>query len=148
MESLVNKLNETDEIWNFMQKKKSFMGCFPSDKIPPICSFPATMIINTADSSSAGEHWVGLYMEEKLCLYFDSFGLPVLEKDIYNYLSQYFTHYIYNKICIQDTNSKACGLFCISFVKSVYSVNSYNSFINQFDHMDKENNDYNLLHFI
>ena len=98
MESLVEKLNETDEIWSFLQNKKSFMGCFPSDKIPPICSFPATMIINTADSSSAGEHWVGLYMEEKLCLYFDSFGVPILEKDIYNYLSQYYTNYIYNKI--------------------------------------------------
>lgn len=146
MDSLVEKLNETDEIWSYLQNKKSFMGCFPSDKIPPICSFPATMIINTANSSSAGEHWVGLYMEEKLCLYFDSFGLPVLEKDIYNYLSQYYGNYVYNKIPIQDITSKACGLFCIAFVKSVYSLKSFYKFIQQFD--ANKNNDYNLLHFI
>ena len=146
MESLVEKLNETDEIWSFLQKKKSFMGCFPSDKIPPICSFPATMIINTADSSSAGEHWVALYMEEKLCLYFDSFGLPVLESDIRNFLSRYYSNYVYNKIAIQDVTSKACGLFSIAFVKSVYSVKSYFNFIQQFD--ANKNNDYTLLQFI
>ena len=146
MEFLVEKLNETDEIWNYLQKKKSFMGCFPSDKIPPICSFPATMIINTADSSNAGEHWVGLYMEEKFCLYFDSFGLPVLEENIRKYLSRYYNNYVYNKICIQDIASKACGLFCIAFVKSVYSVKTYYNFIHQFE--PNKHNDYNLLHFI
>lgn len=148
MDSVINKLNETDEIWEFMQKHHSFIGCFPSDKIPPISAFPATMIINTADSSSAGEHWVACYMDEELCLYFDSFGFPVLEKDIQDYLSQYFSNYIFNKIRIQDVNSKACGLFCISFVKSVNSVNSYINFIHQFDHINQESNDYVLLQFI
>ena len=148
MDKLVEQLNETDEIWRHLQNKKSFMGCFPADKIPPICSYPCSMIVNTANSDNAGEHWVGVYMEENLCLYFDSFGMPILEENIHNYLSKYYSTYTYNKCCIQDVKSKACGLFCISFVKNVYSVKSYYNYIHQFDHIDIKSNDFILFNLI
>ena len=46
----------------FLQNDKSFMGCYPKDKLtkrfPKV--LPKTIVVNTGLSSTHGDHWVAL----------------------------------------------------------------------------------------
>ena len=138
----------TDAIWTALKHHPTFAGCFPADKIPHVKSFPTAFIVNTEKYGEEGEHWVAFYMEEDHCLYFDSFGVGVLEHPISSYLSKYYNSVIYSKIPVQDFSSVACGYFCIAFLVYVTCVNSYFHFLSQFNFDKLKSNDvicYNLL---
>ena len=147
MELLKHGLS-TDQIEKYLENVPGFVGCYPSNKIPEINSFPCTLIINTAQSGYPGDHWVALHLKEDVAFYFDSFGFPILEYDIFKFLKKYYKKVIYNRICIQDLTSIACGLFCIAFVKNVFSVKSYNLFKSQFSSANIKENDCTVLNFI
>jgi len=136
------------QIKNYLENDTGFIGCFPSNKIPEINSIPCTLIINTAQSGHPGDHWVALHLKEDVAFYFDSFGFPIIEDDIFKFLKKYYKKVLYNRICIQDFTSIACGLFCIAFVKNVFSVKSYNLFISQFSSDNIKENDCTVLNFI
>ena len=138
----------TDQIWKYLESHPGFRGCFPLDGIPRVNTFPCTMIINTANSSSRGEHWIGLYLDSDLCLYFDSFGLPIIEMELQKFLSRYYVRVFYSRKAIQHLTSVSCGLFCIAFVKNVSSISSYNDFVNQFDVNYLKDNDCIVMNFI
>ena len=132
----------------YLESQHGFRGCFPIDRIPHVNRFPCTMIINTANSASRGEHWIGLYLDRDLCLSFDSFGLPIIEMELQKFLSRYYVRVFYSRIAIQHVTSVACGLFCIAFVKNVFSISSYNEFVNQFNVNYLKDNDCIVLNFI
>ena len=72
-----------EEIENILNEDKNFMGCYASDKLPSIpTSFPKSIIISTANSDVVGEHLVTLVMYKKMCLYFDSFGLLIINVNV------------------------------------------------------------------
>ena len=138
----------TNQVKRELKYEPGFIGCFPSDKIPPIRKYPCTFVINTEKSGHPGDHWVAIYMTQTITFYFDSFGLPVIEEDIYNYLRRYCKSVIYNKKCIQDVTSDACGMFCIAFIKKVYSLNSFNLFVNNFNFDNLKENDIIVLKYV
>lgn len=121
-----------DEIVQYLEDAPGFIGCFASNIIPSIRRLPCSFIVNTEKMGHPGSHWVAVHMSENHCLYFDSFGLPIMEEDIFKYIETYYTHTVFNQTCIQDWSSVACGLFCIAFIKNVFSVESFNHFINCF----------------
>ena len=134
-------MDET-EIENILHKDKNFLGCFASDQLPSIpSSFPKSMIINTATANSSGEHWVALVLKKKCCFYFDSFGLPVMNNNILNFLSDNYKKFTYTNVCIQSASSDYCGKFCIAFIKHVHSKYSYDTFIKQFNFVKLYKND-------
>ena len=134
-------MDET-EIENILHKEKNFLGCFASDQLPSIpSSFPKSMIINTDTANSSGEHWVALVLKKKCCFYFDSFGLPVMNNNILNFLSDNYKKFTYTNVCIQSASSDYCGKFCIAFIKHVHSKYSYDTFIKQFNFVKLYKND-------
>ena len=129
------------EIEHNLKHDKYFMGCFASDLLPSFPnSFPKTLIINTKPSNMKGEHWVALVLKKKKCFYFDSFGVPILNDDILQFLQDYYK-VTYSDVCIQSVNSEKCGKFCIGFINYVYSKKSYNNFISQFEFVKLYKND-------
>ena len=109
------------EIENVLSSEKNFMGCFALDSLPsPVVSTTKTsLIINTSYSHEKGDHWVALVMNKNHCFYFDSFGLPVLSSEIFDFLKPY--HKVsYSDVCIQNIDSLSCGKFCIAFIKYDY----------------------------
>ena len=121
------------EIENILIYNNKILGCYASDQIDILPkTLPKSLIINTANSDTDGEHWVALVLQKKRCFYFDSFGLPIMNKNILHFLQKY-KKVMYSDICIQDSNSEKCGKFCIAFIKYVQSRNSYNDFIAKFD---------------
>ena len=129
------------EIEHNLKHDKYFMGCFASDLLPSFPnSFPKTLIINTKPSNMKGEHWVALVLKKKKCFYFDSFGVPILNDDILQFLQDYYK-VTYSDVCIQSVNSEKCGKFCIAFVKAVRSKQSYSEFLSNFNFIDLASND-------
>ena len=129
------------EIENILIYNKNFLGCYASDQIDILPkTLPKSLIINTANSDTDGEHWVALVLQKKRCFYFDSFGLPIMNKNILHFLQKY-KKVMYSDICIQDINSVKCGKFCIGFIKYVNSKKSYNDFITKFDFVKLYKND-------
>ena len=129
------------EIEDILSYNKNFMGCYAWNQLPPLPrTFPKSLIINTANSDSDGEHWVALLLQHNRCFYFDSFGLPVINENIIHFLRKY-KKVTYTDICIQHMYSDNCGKFCIAFIKNVNSKSSYNNFISQFDFVKLYKND-------
>ena len=57
---------QSSKIRQKFMKDKTFIGCFPFDKLPAFPEkLPAKLIINTGASSTEGEHWVALLLKPK-----------------------------------------------------------------------------------
>ena len=120
-----------------MKKDKTFLGCFAYDNLPPFpTKFPAKLIINTGASGTEGEHWVALLMNPKECLYFDSFGLPIIDALVLEYINNKYKVFIFSDICIQHHQSQMCGPFSIFFLNKVKNREEYRKFMNSFSHND------------
>ena len=134
-------------IIEYLRSENNFLGCFAYDELPPFPKeFPKTMIINTDKKSGRGIHWLGLVLTKKRSYYFDSFGLPVLNRTILKYLRNYYKQVTYSDMCIQHILSKKCGEFCIAFVKNVKCKKSYSKFVNMFNFVDLQQNDFIVMH--
>ena len=130
------------EIEDMLQTSRNFLGCFPIDELPSFPKrMPASLIVNTDISTGPGVHWLALALEEDKCYYFDSFGLPILEEPLLNYLKPHYHKVTYSDVCIQHKESNNCGGFCILFIKNVNSKSSYKKFLSNFHHLDIEEND-------
>ena len=131
------------DIEKLLQNEKSFMGCYPKDKLPKQFPkvLPKTMVINTGLSSTTGDHWVALRLLKTYCLYFDSFGVEIVDQEILSFIKRKYQKYTFNNKCIQYYSSENCGKFCIAFIKMVKNKNDFKSFVNNFDFNNLKNND-------
>ena len=91
----------SSEINEHMRGEKDFIGCFPYDKLPRIMKKTKnfSIIINTGDSQSVGEHWLAVKVINSKCFYFDSFGLPIINYMIKDFLRKYEKCF-YSKVCV------------------------------------------------
>ena len=122
------------EIENILQTSKNFLGCFAMDELPHFpWRLPASLIVNTDISTGTGVHWIALVMEGNECFYFDSFGLPILEENLIDYLDPHYNVVTYSDVCVQHIDSNKCGEFCILFIKFVNSKSTYEKFLSQFN---------------
>ena len=130
-------------IEKLLKNEKSFMGCYPKDKLPKIFPkvLPKTIVINTGLSSTHGDHWVALRLLKTCCFYFDSFGVEIVDQEILSFIKRKYQKYTFNNKCIQYYSSENCGKFCIAFIKMVKNKNDFKSFVNNFDFNNLKNND-------
>ena len=78
------------EIERLLHYNYTFIGCYPNDKLPKIeKESNISIIINTGNSESLGEHWVAMRMTRDKCFYFDSFGLVFIQIQNATQLSQF-----------------------------------------------------------
>lgn len=115
----------------------SFLGCFHIENLPPRPKkLPASLVIYSE------EHWLGLKLVNKtLCLYFDSFGKPIIDAELINYLLPNYRNVMYNSVQIQHDKSDKCGLFCILFIKLVDSFQDFKHFVHFFHRKNLHYND-------
>ena len=74
-------------------------------------------IINLESSKDGnGTHWMGLKIENKECVYFDSYGMLPPEEIITFCKRISKSHLAYNTKEIQDFKAKTCGFFAIAFI--------------------------------
>ena len=68
------------EIQKYYQNESRFDGVYSRDNIPKIKD--GAYIINIAECSDIGTHWVALYTHDDNITYFDSFGVDHIPKKI------------------------------------------------------------------
>lgn len=125
---------DSHQINNCFKNKNIFKGVFPRDCLPEkIDNKPAALIVNTDSSLEGGEHWVAIFIPNEICAeYFDPFGLPPLHKDFTHFLNKNCDNWVYNSLAVQHHESKACGKFCIGFIKAREKGISFADFISDF----------------
>lgn len=94
-----------------------FLGVFPCDIHPNTNHRKKySIIFNTGDSGTSGEHFVALYMEKNKLFYFDSFGKKPTDKNVLSFINNQKKKLICWKKKIQHEDSYYCGFFCIAFL--------------------------------
>ena len=93
------------------------------------------MLKNLHEYADIGTHWIALYVKNNKVIYFDSFGVEHVPKEIKNSR-------------IQADNSIMSGYFCIGFIDFVFTGRSLIDFTSLFSPYDfKKNDDIILKYF-
>lgn len=96
--------------------KKTFLGCFPANRLPIYKRYPFSAVINFDKYGKPGTHWVAMYVPNRFHVkYFDSFGLegiPMINK----FLHKNFYFLTKQRIPFQNILSDVCGLYAIYFI--------------------------------
>ena len=70
--------------------------------------------MNLDEYADVGTHWIALYVKNNEAIYFDSFGVEHVAKEIIKLIRH--KNIKTNIFRIQSNNSIMCGYFCIGFI--------------------------------
>ena len=104
-------------------------------------------IINLDEYENTGIHWVSLFVKPKYTVYFDSFGVEHILKEINQFIrSKELGHAIRNErksniFRIQAYDSIMCGYFCIESINYMLKGKTLLDYTNLFSPNDFKNND-------
>ena len=118
------------EIQEYYQNEPRFNGVFSRDNLPNSIKNGA-YAINLDEYHDMGTHWVALYVNNKTIIYFDSFGVEHIPKEIIKFIGNN-KKIITNIYRIQAYDSIMCGYFCIGFINFMFDGNSLTDYTNLF----------------
>ena len=87
-------------------------------------------VINLDEYAGVGTHWIALYVKNNEVIYFDSFGVEHVPKEIKRFIELKNTKT--NIFRIQAHNSIMCGYFCIGFIDFLFAGKSLIGFTSLF----------------
>ena len=103
-------------------------------------------VINLDEYVDVGTHWIALFCNRNGIVYFDSFGVEHVPKEIKEFVGN--KNIIANIFRVQANNSVMCGYFCIGFIDFMLSSKKLTDFTNMFSPHDfKKNDDIILSYF-
>lgn len=126
-----------------------FYGVYPCDIHPKIGKSKVySLIFNTGDSTTPGEHFIAIYVTPKCLFYFDSFGLKPTDINIKRFieLNKGKRKLQHSTKKIQASNSNFCGYFCTAFLLS--KDRNIRTFSKSFSSNDLDKNDQKVVYFI
>ena len=95
--------------------------------------------INLVEFKSIGTHWIALYVNGNNIIYFDSFGVEHIPKEIRKLIGN--RDLLTNIYRILANDSIVCGYFCIGFIDFMLKGQSLLDYTNLFSPSDYEKND-------
>ena len=127
------------EIQEYYQNEPRFNGVFSRDNLPNTIKNSA-YVINLDEYRDIGTHWVALYVNNKTIIYFDSFGVEHIPKEIMKFIGNEQSSsskarnkkIIRNIYRIQAYDSIMCGYFCIGFINFMFNGNSLTDYTSLF----------------
>ena len=78
-------------------------------------------VISLDEYSDIGTHWIALYVNTKIAIYFDRFGVEHIPKEIKKFINN--KNIIAIIFRVQAYDSVMCGYFCIGFIDFMYKGN-------------------------
>ena len=132
------------EIQEYYEHEPRFNGVFSRDILPNSIK-NGGYIINLDEYRDIGTHWVALYVNNKTIIYFDSFGVEHIPREIIKFIGN--KKIIKNIYRIQAYDSIMCGYFCIGFINFVFNGNSLTDYTNLFSSNDLKKNDDIILKY-
>ena len=133
------------EIQKYYQNQTRFNGVFSRDSLPNKIKDGAS-IINLDEYSDIGNHWVALYLNNNNVIYFDSFAVEHIPKEIKTVINRSLS-ITTNIFRIQAYDSTMCGYFCIGFIGFMFKGKTLNEYTNLFSPNDFKKNDNIILSY-
>ena len=96
-------------------------------------------VINFDEYADIGTHWIALYCTEIEDIYFDSFGVEHVPKDIKKFIGH--KNIKTNIFRVQSNNSIMYGYFCIGFIDFMPAGKTLIDFTSLFSPYNFEKND-------
>ena len=120
------------EIQEYYQNEPRFNGVFSRDNLPNNNIKNGAYVINLDQYHDIGTHWVTLYVNNKTIIYFDSFRVEHIPKEIMKSIGNEQSssakarnkNIITNIFRIQAYDSIMCGYFCTGFINFMFDGNS------------------------
>ena len=106
------------EIQKYYQNEPRFNGVYSRDNLPKIKD--GAYVINLNEYSDIGTHWVALFIQNNDVIYFGSFGVEHIPKEIKTFTSNKSTKT--NIFRTQVYDSIFFGYFCIGFIDFILVV--------------------------
>ena len=126
------------EIQKCYQKEPRLNEVHFRDKLPDKIKDGA-YVINSAEYSDIGTHWIALYLLNNNITYFDSFGVEPILKEIKIFVDKFIV--VTNTFRIQAYVSVMCGYFCIGFTGFMLAGKTLTDFTNLFSPNNFNKND-------
>ena len=121
------------EIQKYYQNEPRFNGVFSRDNLPNSIKNGA-YVFNFDEYHDIGTHWVALYVNNKTIIYFDSFGVEHIPREIIKFIAR--KKIIINIYRIQAYDSIMCGYFCIGFINFMFNGKRLTDYTNLFSPND------------
>ena len=102
-------------------------------------------LINIDEYADVGTHWIALYVKNNEVIYFDSFGVEHVPKEIKRFIGHKNTKT--NIFRIQAGNSIMCGNSYIGFIDFMFAGKSLINFTSLFSPYDFKKNDKIILNY-
>ena len=134
------------EISEYYKNEPRFNGVYSRNNLPNKIKKEA-YVINLDEYENTGTHWVSLFVKPKYAVYFDSFGVEHIPKEINKLIrSKELGHAVRNEIKsnifrIQAYDSIMCGYFCIEFINYMLKGKTLLDYTNLFSPNDFKKND-------
>jgi len=149
----------SSQISNALKKdpyaSKYFVGVFPSDALPKRIKYPSAVVANTDPSDEKGEHWVCYFFDKnKNAEYFDSYGLPPIKHDLFNFLVEkgciknHGKKIKCNEVQLQAFNSDVCGQYCIAFIARKARGESMDNIVKSYEGKKPGDADYKMAQIV
>ena len=106
------------EIRKYYENKPRFNGVYSRNNLPKIIK-NGPYVINLDEYANVGTHWIALYVKNNEVIYFDSFGVEHVPKEIKKLIGN--KDIKTNIFRIQAYNSIMCGYFCIGFIGFMFA---------------------------
>ena len=84
--------------------------------------------------TDTGTHWIAVFVKNNAVIYFDSFGVEYIPKEVKKFIGN--KDIKTNIFRIQAYNSIMCGYFCILFVEFMFTGKTLSDFTNLFSPSD------------
>ena len=133
------------EIKEYYENEPRFNDVYSRDNLPKTIK-NGTYVINLDEYVDVGTHWIAFYVKNNEAIYFDSFGVKHVLKEIKKFIARKSTKT--NIFRIQADNSIMCGYFCIGFIDFMFGGGSLIDFASSFSPYDfKISNDIIFSYF-
>ena len=109
------------EIQNYYQNESWFNGVFSRDKLPNKIK-NEVHVINLDEFEDTVTHWVVLFCTKIEVIYFDSFGVGHVPKEIEKFIG--YKNIKTNIFRVQLNNSIMCVFFCTGFIDFMFAGKS------------------------
>ena len=125
------------EIQKYYQKERKLNGVYSRNNLPQIRD--GAYVINLDEFQSIRTHWIALYVNDDNIIYFDSFGVEHIPKEIKKFIGN--KSIITNIYRIEAYDSIMCGYFCTGFIDFMLKGKSLLDYTNLFSPYNYEKND-------
>ena len=132
------------DIQKYYQNEPRFNGVYSRDNWPKKIEDGA-YVINLDEHADVGTYWTDLYVKDNQIVYFDSFGVEHVPKEIEKFIGT--KNIKTNVFRIQANISIMCGYLCIGFIDFMFVGKTLIDYTSLFSPYDFEKNDNIILSY-